>query len=238
MSHRRPAQLALPLKTWGGQRANAGRKRRAGARSSVPHRPRAPHRAAHPVHATLRAREGLPPFREQALFRVIREGIRRASQSPTVGPAFRVVHFSVQRDHLHLIVEAHDGSVLARGMQGLGIRLARAINKLLDMRGSVFEGRFHSHELRTPREVRNALVYVLMNFKKHEQAPRRSLDPLSSAAWFDGFREAIGPPPEMDRPVVGSRTWLGSRGWRRRGLVGLSEAPLAASSRTNSRNQP
>jgi len=224
----KPKQLDLTFpNTWGGKRAGAGRKRRQGARSSVPHRPRATHLAAHPVHVTLRAREGLPPFREQALFAAIREAIRQASRSRAVGGAFRVVHFSVQRDHLHLIVEAHDRSVLSRGMQGLAVRVARAVNRVLRARGQVIGERFHAHELRTPREVRNALVYVLMNIRKHARprVPALAIDSFSSAPWFDGFREAIGPPPGEKRPVVAPRTWLASSGWRRRGLISVSETP-------------
>jgi len=223
----RQLELEFP-KTWGGKRTGAGRKPRKGARTSVPHRPRAAHRAAHPVHVTMRARDGLPPFREEALFGAIRDAIRHASHSRAVGGAFRVVHFSVQRDHLHLIVEAHDRSFLSRGMQGLAVRVARAVNRVLRARGRVIGERFHAHELRTPREVRNALVYVLMNVRKHarQRAPALAIDGFSSAPWFDGFREAVGPPPAGERPVVRPRTWLASTGWRRRGLIGLGEAPF------------
>ena len=233
LSPRRPTQLALSLpNAWGGKRKGAGRKRAPGARPRVPHRPREAHRTAHPVHATMRARWGLPPFREQALFGAIRDAIREASRSRTVGDAFRVLHFSVQRDHLHLIVEATDGSALARGMQGLGVRVARAINRVLDTSGGVFADRFHARELRTPREVRNALVYVLMNFKKHERATSLALDAFSSAPWFDGFRDATGPPPSMEssgeQPVAKARTWLASSGWRRRGLLSVAERPITA----------
>ena len=79
-------------------------------------------------------------------------------------------------------------------------------------------------------EVRNALVYVLMNFKKHASThgDELGIDAFSSAPWFDGFREAIGPPREVERPVVAARTWLGSAGWRRRGLVSLDELPATA----------
>lgn len=229
---RRPTQLALAFpNTWGGKRKGAGRKpTRAGGRPGVPHRPRPAHRSAHPVHVTLRAREGLPPFREQALFGCIRDAIRATARSPRLKHAFRVVHFSVQYDHLHLIVEAADSDMLARGMKGLGIRVARAINRLLDTHGQVIGERFHSHELMTPREVRNALVYVLMNIRKHARrvaAQPARVDELSSAPWFDGFRQSIGPPPPElgERPVVASKTWLLSTGWRRRGLIDLGESP-------------
>jgi putative transposase len=224
-------QLELPLpNTWGGRREGAGRKRAPGVRPAVPHRPRPVHRAAHPVHVTMRARASLPRLRGKGLFEAIREAIRAANRSPAVGRAFRVLHFSVQRDHVHLVVEAHDGNILARGMQGLGVRTARAINRVCGRRGKVWSHRFHSRDLRTPREVRNALVYVLMNFKKHLLVPRRRgrrmIDAMSSAFWFDGFKDATGPPPEgVEVPVVTPRTWLASTGWRRRGLVHTSELP-------------
>jgi REP element-mobilizing transposase RayT len=172
----------------------------------------------------MRVRPGLPPLRERALFAAIRDALREASRSPTLGRAFRVLHFSVQRDHLHLVVEAHDGLALARGMQGVGVRVARAVNRTLGVTGPVIAHRFHSHELRSPREVRNALVYVLMNFRKHGRGAQRSgdvyVDAFSSAPWFDGFRDAIGPPPaDVECPIAAPRTWLASVGWRRRGLI-------------------
>ncbi len=182
------------------------------------------------MHVTLRARSGLPPLRDTAIFPVMREAIRLASRSPAVGPAFRVVHFSVQSDHVHLIVEASDGDCLARGMQGLAIRLARGVQRVLDESGKVWGSRYHARALRTPREVRNAIVYVLMNIKKHARGgPRAGVDALSSGPWFDGFHAGSFEPLALDRqaPVVRSRTWLGTIGWRRRGLVRINEAPAA-----------
>lgn len=75
----------------------------------------------------------------------------------------RIVHFALMIRHLHLIVEAKDRDALSRGMQGFGVRLARRLNKELGRRGRVLRDRYHEHILRTPREVRNALCYVLRN---------------------------------------------------------------------------
>ncbi len=139
--------------------------------------------------------------------------------------AFRVVHFSVQDNHLHLIVEAHDSAALRAGAQGLAVRLARAINRALGRRGRVFDDRFHARALRTPREVRFALAYVLHNFKKHQVLAATRLDPCSSAAWFDGFRELAGVVVDGEAPVHGPRTWLVRVGWRGHGLVSIHERP-------------
>ena len=220
-------QRAFVFRTWGGKRPRAGRRPTRPGGSGVSHRPRPEHRAAHPVHVTLRLREGLPPLRDRGLLARIHEAIRGANRSPAVGDAFRVVEFSVQNDHVHLIVEASNGDVLARGVQGLAIRLARRINGALGARGRVWGDRFHARELATPRAVRNAIVYVLMNAKKHGMQTSHGVDAFSSAPWFSGF---VGRTPRTDAsPVRAARTWLGALGWRRRGLVAPIERPRAPS---------
>ena len=213
-------QLEIEFSSWGGAREGAGRRRRPGAAPCVAHRRRERHAKAHPVHVTLRARRGLPPFRERVLAAHIRECIRLANRAAQ--GAFRVVHFSVQRDHLHLVVEASDSRALARGVQGLAIRVARGINGLLGKRGRVWGDRYHARELATPRAVRDAIVYVLMNGKKHGTAG--AVDACSSAPWFDGFVHPIAPAPG-EPPVHPPGTWLGQVGWRRHGLVGFDERP-------------
>ena len=219
-------QLEIEFHSWGGARDGAGRKRRPGRPPGVAHRPRERHARAHPVHVTMRVRRGLPPLREAVLFRAVREKIGAANRAADERGVFRVVHFSVQNDHVHFIVEAEDGRTLARGVQGLAIRIARGLNGVLRARGRVWGDRFHSRELGTPRAVRNAIVYVLMNAKKHGAIRAGALDALSSAPWFDGFRGRIAPahgPP----PVRAPRTWLAGVGWRRRGLVRTDERPAA-----------
>ena len=161
----------------------------------------------------------MPSLRSKRVFRVLRECFRGASSD-----AFRVVQFSVQGDHVHLMVEAQDKAALSSGARGLVIRGALAINRLLKRTGRVWGDRYHARELATPREVRNALVYVLMNHKKHGLRDRGHIDPCSSAPWFDGFQVTLPPPPE--HPVTCyPRTWLASVGWRRHGLIAPTESP-------------
>jgi putative transposase len=174
------------------------------------------------VHVTLRARARLPSLRGPRVFPAVREALRAASKE-----AFGVVQYSVQADHIHLVVEASDRTALARGTCGLIIRTARAINRALSRSGPVWGDRYHARALRTPREVRNALVYVLMNFRKHRPADRQRHDPCSSAAWFDGFRRRDGEEtaPAEPPPVARAQTWLGSIGWRRHGPIDPWEQP-------------
>src|SRR5205823_2951531 len=109
---------------------------------------------------------------------------------------FRIIHFNVLSNHLHLIIEAANELALSRGMQGLEVRLARHINRALGRTGKLFADRYHARALRSPCEVRNAIRYVLCNARHHaaERGQRLAkywIDPHSSAAWFDGWREAI-----------------------------------------------
>jgi putative transposase len=214
-------QLSLSIpSTWGGKRDNAGRPVAPGRRRTL-HRVRPPHKPRHPVHVTMRARSEVGSLRSPRLFPAVLGALVAASR-----PAFRIVHFSVQRDHLHLIVEAHDKAALSGGATGLATRLARATNRALARKGSVWADRYHAHPLTTPREVRHALLYVLMNFRKHDQHDRRRMDPCSSAPWFDGFRQMV-PHPTDPSPVWRATTWLLRKGWRRWGLIGIDEAPAA-----------
>jgi putative transposase len=136
---------------------------------------------------------------------------------------FRLLHFSIQGDHVHLLIEADDATAFARGVRGLAIRVAKAVNRVLGRRGRVWADRYHSRLLRTPREVRNALVYVLANFRKHVRGAR-GLDARSSARWFDGWRGGVAP-TLTGSPVVAARTWLARTGWRRHGLIDVAESP-------------
>jgi REP element-mobilizing transposase RayT len=214
---RRAVQLELPARTWGGRRAGAGRK--PGTRRRVSHCARPAHRSAHPVHLTLRARAGLPSLRKPRLFAAVRGAIARASRE-----RFRIVHFSVQGNHLHLMVEADDRYALRAGAHGLGIRAARAVNKTLSRKGAVWDDRYHTRALKSPREVRHGLVYVLMNIRKHDPQSTPGIDPCSSAPWFEGFRDRA-PNRTHPPPTRCARTWLATTGWRRHGLLSTTEHP-------------
>jgi len=219
-------QLSFPApRTWGGRRAGAGRKRAQGRRPGVAHCARPPHSAAHPVHVTLRTGHTVRCLRAGRVFPAVLRALAAASHE-----GFRILHFSVQDDHLHLIVEADDTRALGRGLRGLAIRVARALNRALGRRGRVWGDRYHARALTTPREVRHCLVYVLRNRSKHCEG-ERGLDPCSSAMYFDGWRQPVGPVPPAP-PVVRARTWLAAIGWRRLGLLDIDERPRPCLRRT------
>ena len=132
-------------------------------------------------------------------------GKRKGAGRPPTGakPALRVIHYSVQGNHLHLLVEADGAQSLARGVQGLCVRLARALNRVARRHGGVFAERYHAHVLASRREVARALRYLLENFRHHlrEDVAPRGEDPCSSAAW-------LTLPLTDDAPVLRPRTWL------------------------------
>jgi putative transposase len=219
---RHAQQQELAFRSWGGKRKGAGRKAKLG-RAGVSHRSRPEHRKRHPVHVTLRAVRRLPSLRQQAVFMAIRRAFSRTARA-----WFRLVHFSVQTDHVHLLVEADDKVSLARGLGGLAIRVARAVNRYLHRRGPLWSDRYHAHALATPREVRRAIVYVVQNFQKHVH-DARGFDACSSAFWLDGWKRppSSGPPDQEagSPPVRAPETWLAAKGWKRFGLIGHKEGP-------------
>jgi hypothetical protein len=52
-------------------------------------------------------------------------------------------------------------------MKAIGARLALAVNRVAGRAGRVFTQRYHLQLLPTPRQVRNALRYVLLNARHH-----------------------------------------------------------------------
>lgn len=231
MASRRPKQREIAFPTWGGSRPGAGRKP-AGSRPRVSHAARPKHDGRHPVHVTVRLREGLPSLRADPVLDVLLEVFVASSHA-----SFRVVHASLQASHLHLLVEARDGHALSRGVQGLLVRAARSLNRLWRRRGPLVGDHFHARALATPREVRNALVYVLQNARGHG-AIGGGVDRYSTGRWFDRWREATrgehAPPRgELGRP----RTWLLREGWRRHGTIATSERPAPARPRRSGRRE-
>jgi putative transposase len=195
----RQTQFAFPKR--GGNRHGAGRPRLHPAPGligpGVPHLKRSPFFSARVVHVTQRVRPGVGYLRRQSAASVLQQAFRDAAMR--LGT--RIVHYSIQGNHLHLIVEAEDAQALSRGIQGLAIRIARRLNARLGRRGAVFADRFHSRVLESRREVANAVRYVLGNYRHHgrEHLPSRFVDPLATSS---------------DSPLTAPKLWLLRVGWR------------------------
>lgn len=203
-------QLELVEKSWGGRRAGAGRKRGKGG-ERLPHLERPELAARHPVHVTLRVARGCWNLRTRRALGAMEPALHAGRDRF----GFRLAHFSIQGNHLHLIAEAEGKQSLARGLKALEVRLARALNRMMRRKGRVFADRYHAHVLRSPRETARALRYVLTNFAHHaaewgQRVSRTFIDPFSSVRYL-----AARPGPAA--PVAEPKTWLLRVGWLARG---------------------
>jgi REP element-mobilizing transposase RayT len=234
----RNRQGELYFKSWGGRRKGAGRKP-TGTRIGALHRARPEQKERHPVLASWSVLPHVWNLRARRCFRALVSAFSAGAKRDD----FRLVHFSVQGNHIHGLVEAHSKRALTNGLRALGIRIAHALNPVMARRGQVL-GRYHARALKSPREVRDALVYLFHNEKKHavqygKPLPRGYVDPCTSAVWFDGWtsdshwriQSALGE-PTGPRPVDRPWTWLLKTGWRRHGLISIHEMPRVGGARS------
>jgi REP element-mobilizing transposase RayT len=233
-SSRSSHQLAIKFdapKGRGGRRPGAGRPPKSGRRN-VRHVERDVLPRATPVHVTLRCRRDVGHLRRREAYRAVRHALAVTTHRID---DFRIVHVSIQRDHIHLIVEAADRAGLASGMLGFSTSCARQINRRLGRKGAVFADRYHAVQLRSPRQVRSALAYVLNNWRHHGEdrsglRPSDLHDPYSSARAFDGWSTPpalrLRPNAEL-LPTAFPRCWLLTVGWRRHRRVDPAEVPGA-----------
>ena len=156
-------QATLPFRPGrGGKRKGAGRKPKNGVSAGVSHDTRATHKERFPVHVTLKLRREVSPLRTKVKAKAI-----RAAVAQSIARGFRIVDWSIQGDHIHLTAEPGGTGALSMHMRGLSIRIARALNRALGREGTVFADRYHVHVLTTPREVRRARAYVMLNARRH-----------------------------------------------------------------------
>ena len=186
---------------WGGPRRNAGRKPN-GRRAGVSHLKRPNISRNHPVHVTLRMREAAWSLRSVRSFSRLYACFARGKERF----GFRLCEFSVLGNHIHLLVEAENERALSRGMQGLCIRIAKALNKMMGRVGAVFSDRYYAHVLETPTEVRRARRYLATNAHEHGLVSRPFGDPYCSFTLAPRWGE---------KPAATPRTWLLRKGWRR-----------------------
>ncbi len=235
-------QLALfAEKKRGGERRGAGRSP-TGPRAGERHKRRPFHDARHPVHVVLRTVKAVGNLRRRRVYQAIREATRVAARRGD----FRIVHLSIQRTHVHLLVEAKGKDALASGMQGFQISAAKHLNAAISKgrpgprrRGTVFPDRYHAVVIESPRQARYALSYVINNWRKHgedrgEVTRHWNVDWYSSGAMFPGWKEhgekgfVLRGPPELAPMVVGApRTWLLRDGWKEHGAISCRDVPSA-----------
>ncbi len=223
----RPFQTTMPFVRVPRRGKKLGRKK--DPNSGVSHATRPRLTGATPVHITLKISAGMPSLRAARETAQIHIAFERMHER---GGA-RIVHYSIQGDHVHLICEADDQHTLANRMQGMKVSIAKRLNKLWGRKGSVFADRYLREDLKTPKQVRNAIRYVLMNvFRHRSRRPQPShgsnpawIDPYSSGRSFDGWLEADLRRNRVAGFVREARSWLLRTGWKRHGLLSVHERP-------------
>jgi REP element-mobilizing transposase RayT len=157
----------------GGKRRGAGRKPK-GNRAGSPHKKRPVLLGRYPVHVVLRVVKEVGSLRKRHMYKALREAtfaVAMRELHDKDKASFRIVHISIQRTHLHLIVEADNKTALSNGMQRFQISAAKQINAAWSIgrsrrrRGTVFPDRFHQEIITTPTQARNTLAYVLNNWR-------------------------------------------------------------------------
>ena len=223
----------------GGKRRGAGRPPK-GARAGSPHKQRPFLHARYPVHVTLRAISAVGNLRRRCVYQAIREATLTTARRED----FRIVHLSIQHNHVHLIVEASNKNALASGMQGFQISAAKHLNAAISKgrpgprrRGTVFPDRYHAEIITSPTQARHALAYVMNNFRRHREdltAPVSTwkVDWFSSGIMFPGWAEYgdapflwRGPPTYDPLITYQPKTWLLREGWKRAGTISCREIP-------------
>ena len=229
----------------GGPRKGAGRPRKNPALELRPkregyvlHTKRATVDPRHPQHVTLTVLEDISHLRSRDMYAAVKRALRVAGKHDD----FRIVHFSVQGNHIHLLVEAENEEALAKGMQSFEISLAKRINAVMTWKlrrkrkGQVFADRYHVNAITSVRGTRNALCYILNNWLHHPRSARGpllldgKLDPYSSAIWFAGWKEKTVPevhiPPDYEPPFVREpTTWFLKTGWKLAKPISCFEVP-------------
>jgi REP element-mobilizing transposase RayT len=224
----------------GGKRKGAGRKPR-GTRAGERHEARPDFKPYHALHVVMRVEPAVGGLRRRSMYRAMRE----ASLTAARREQFRIVHISLQRTHVHMIVEAEHKAALARGMQGFTIAAARNINTALGTgkhqrrHGRVFSDRYHLEVITTPTRAHRAIGYVLSNWRRHGEdrdgLPSTWLvDPFSSGISFPDWQEMedrawMWPLRETYAPLFVRRptSWLLREGWKLVGTISAREVPGA-----------
>jgi REP element-mobilizing transposase RayT len=222
----------------GGKRKGAGRKPK-GPRAGSRHDERPEVEAKNALHVVLRVVSAVGNLRRRDMYRAMRE----ATIVAAVRERIRIVHISLQRNHVHMLIEAESKQALARGVQGFQISAARNINTLLGVdkfrrrRGPVFADRYHLEVITSPTRARHALSYVLNNWRKHredQQGLARTwlVDPFSSAISFPGWKELeekdfMWPMRETYEPLMVRRpqSWVLREGWKLCGSISVHDVP-------------
>ena len=145
------------------------------------------------MHVTYRLERHVRALRDRDLYHVFRKVLGLYLGNPS----FRIIHISIQTNHLHMICEAADRDALKSGLQGFASTCARRLNEKCGTNGKVFAFRYHETQITSPRQAHNAVTFVLNNWRRHhlDLLPTGihwcPVDPYSSGVSFTGWTKRV-----------------------------------------------
>ncbi len=196
------------------------------------------------MHITCRIAAGLPSLRDPKTVALLFNYLARICQRE----GFRIVEFSIQGNHIHLLCETDSQEALSSAMNGIQSGMARILNRHWKRRGKVFADRYHSETIRTPTQCRHALIYVLANAQKHGWRPLDSgVDACSTAPWF--FSTPLSPHlpssqslsrhplSDHSKPAATPQSWLLREGWKKIGPISPCDHPHIPKNKPSARRE-
>jgi putative transposase len=221
---KKPKQLEFKkVGGWSGYRRGAGRPNRS---QTVNHMRRPRVDFSKPLHITQKLKSGIPSLRRKDFERLFHGSLQGAKEA-----GLHVIQYSLQHDHIHMVVEVANNKKLRAGMYSLASSFARALQKKMGLTGGIFKGSFHMVVITSPTQMKRVLTYVLLNYCKHSKMLEH-LDPFSSGRFFVKWRELLGRKrwnPVLEWEIQGERedaaviglsppqSWLARQGWLRAG---------------------
>ncbi len=134
------------------------------------------------LHLTIKVKKKKAEIKNKSVLKILKRAILNARKQ-----GLRVIHFSLEYDHVHLLIEADNNLILGKGMQAFGVTLSKAINRLKKLKGGVYKHRYHFRQISSTRELKIVMNYIFTNGLKHGTA-KSILNPFNSIQAEKKFR--------------------------------------------------
>ena len=134
------------------------------------------------LHLTVKIDRAKAGLKNKQTLKLLWHAIKKARLK-----GLKIIHYTLEFDHIHLLVEADNKAIVGTGMQSFGISLSKGINKIKGLSGQVFKTRYHFRKLKTPTEVKNVIHYILGNSIKHKSSS--FINQYNSLVRVDSFKE-------------------------------------------------
>lgn len=126
------------------------------------------------LHLTVKIEKSKANLKNKNVLAILKKAIFNARRQ-----GLKVIHYSLEYDHIHLIIEADNNRTLGKGMQAFGVTLAKAINRMRKVKGQVYKHRYHFRQITSSRQLKNVMTYIFNNGVKHKTSAT-ALSPFNS----------------------------------------------------------